>query len=202
MPRLLLLNGSVRGAAGNTARLLALARTAIGTRATLEEVVLADYRGSVQSLVDMVTGADGLLLGTGVYWSNHGSPVQRFLEVMTAWEATPVFVGKPAAALVTMDSVGGSDVAARLLGALNLLGCTVPPFGAVVLSRLADATGELVNQQDVWQRDDVALLADNLLRAAAERHTAWGTWAVRTTPKLSGTYPAPGTVHVDHEAWF
>ncbi|RYF05960.1 MAG: NADPH-dependent oxidoreductase, partial [Deltaproteobacteria bacterium] len=121
LPHILVLNGSLRGPAGNTAHLLAQASRCVQGRAHVSQVCLADFAGSTASLLALVRRADALLFGSGVYWNSYGSPLQRFLEVATAWETSDVFLGKPAAVVLTMDSVGGMEVAARLLGVLNLL---------------------------------------------------------------------------------
>ncbi len=128
MATLLFVNGSVRGDSGNTA---ALGREVIrllpeGTQA--DELVLASYSGTVEALVERVERADALLFGTGVYWGSWGSPLQRFLEVMTAYELESCFLGKPVGAVVTSDSVGGLDrraASARIALLVRLLGSTL-----------------------------------------------------------------------------
>ena len=167
----------------------------------MHTVHLTDFQGDTADLVRQVDAADAILLSTGVYWGNHGSPMQRFFEVMTAWEATPVFLGKPAAALVTMDSVGGTDVAARLLHTCNLLGCSTAPLASVVLSRLGVHMGAVAAGDDVWQCADMAPLLDNLLHAAATSRVHWRAWDVHATPPTTGAYPTVGALHVDHEPW-
>lgn len=194
MPTLLFVNGSVRGDSGNTA---ALGRHALrllpeGTQG--EELVLASYGGTVEALVERIERADALLFGTGVYWGSWGSPLQRFLEVLTSYELEPCFLGKPVGAVVTSDSVGGLDVAQRLLGSLSLFGCSVPPLSTLVLSRVATAAGESAENEDnddVWQLADLGVVVDNLLKASAQR-VDWATWPARQLPRVTGVYPASG----------
>jgi NAD(P)H-dependent FMN reductase len=194
--RLLLVNGSLRGPTGNTARLLELAARALPAAWQSETLCLADYSGSVQALAEQLTRADALLLGSGVYWGSWGSPLQRFLEVMTAHELSPCFMGKPAGAVISADSVGGLDVAQRLLGAFSLLGCLVPPLSTVVLSRVANAAIESDSEAnaDVWHPDDLQIVVHNLVAAQPLRSVAWASWPVRHLPRLEGPYPAHGAL--------
>jgi chromate reductase len=194
MPTLLFVNGSIRGDSGNTA---AIARHALGllpegTRG--DELVLASYGGTVEALVERIERADALLFGTGVYWGSWGSPLQRFLEVLTSYELEACFLGKPVGAVVSSDSVGGLDVAQRLLGSLSLFGCSVPPLSTLVLSRVASAAGASAENDDVWQLADLEVVLDNLLKASAHR-IEWATWPARRLPRVTGVYPASGPLH-------
>lgn len=186
--RLLSINGAIRGNTGNTSRALVVAEDharAVGVH--VDRVDLADFAGDVADLVDAVRSADILLFGSGVYWSSWGSPLQRFLEVMTPYEATDVFVGKSVGVVLTMDSVGGADVAARLLFALSLFGCTSPPFAAVVLSRIGEASAD----DDVWQPADLHTLVDNLVLQANHR-PPYKRWPVVAADAVDGAWPLPG----------
>ena len=155
--RLLLLNGSLRGSDGNTARLLQRASDALPRTWQADILCLADYRGTVEALVERLSRADAFLIGSGVYWGSWGSPLQRFLEVISSYELSACFLGKPAGALISADSVGGLDVAQRLLGAFSLLGCFLPPLSCVVLSRAACAASAADPEAnaDVWQLEDL-----------------------------------------------
>lgn len=194
--RLLLLNGSLRGSGGNTARLLEHAGRTLGQAWQSDALALAEYAGSVEALVERLHAADAILIGTGVYWGSWGSPLQRFLEVITAYELSPCFLGKPAGAVVSADSVGGLDVAQRLLGAFSLLGCVIPPLSTVVVSRVATAAAHANPQSndDVWQADDLAVVAQNLSLASALRLIPWAVWPVRHLPRVTGPYPAHGVL--------
>ena len=190
--RILFLNGSVRGAGGTTARALAIAAAHASARGfDVDTLHLADFVGDVDAIVQRVRAARGMIVGSGVYWSSWGSPLQRFLEVMTPHEATDVFVGTSVGAVLTMDSVGGTDVAARLLLALGLMGCVAPPFPAVVLSRIAEASDD----DDVWQPHDLHTLVDNVALQAA--HTPpWTTWPVTAADVVDGPWPLPGRLEL------
>ncbi len=192
--RLLLLNGSLRGTQGNTARLLQRAAQALPATWHADALCLADYQGTVEALADQLASADAFLIGSGVYWGSWGSPLQRFLEVISCYELSPCFLGKPAGALISADSVGGLDVAQRLLGAFSLLGCLLPPLCSVVLSRAACAASaaEPAANADVWQLEDLEVVVQNLVLAQAFSEKAWSTWPVRKLARIEGNYPAHG----------
>ena len=194
--RLLLLNGSLRGSEGNTASLLQRASQFLGSDWHADTLCLADYAGSVEALLERLLAADAFLLGSGVYWGSWGSPLQRFLEVISAHELSPCFLGKPAGAVISADSIGGLDVAQRLLGAFSLLGCLVPPLSTVVVSRAACAasTADPEANADVWQVEDLQIVVQNLVTAQALRALPWATWPVRKLPSWQGAYPGHGAL--------
>lgn len=192
--RLLLLNGSLRGTQGNSARLLQRAAGALPSTWHADSLCLADYRGTVEALAERLLSADAFLIGSGVYWGSWGSPLQRFLEVISGYELSACFLGKPAGALISADSVGGLDVAQRLLGAFSLLGCVQPPLSSVVLSRAACAASAADPQAnaDVWQLEDLEVVVHNLVLAQAFAEKTWATWPVRKLAPIVGDYPAHG----------
>jgi len=194
--RLLLLNGSLRGSTGNTAALLQRASGFLAAGWQAETLCLADYAGSVEALAERLLAADAFLIGSGAYWGSWGSPLQRFLEVMSGYELSACFLGKPVGAVISADSVGGLDVAQRLLGAFTLLGCLVPPLSTVVVSRAACAASEANPEAnaDVWDTDDLEVVVRNLIAAQALRALPWATWPVRRLPKLEGAYPTHGAL--------
>src|SRR6188768_111156 len=194
--QLLLLNGSLRGSDGNSARLLQRAARALPANWRADSLCLADYRGTVEALADRLSSANAFLIGSGVYWGSWGSPLQRFLEVMSSYELSRCFLGKPAGALISADSVGGLDVAQRLLGAFSLLGCLLPPLSSVVLSRAACAAtaADPEANADVWQLGDLEVLVRNLVLAQAFSRTAWATWPVRKLGRIAGEYPTHGAL--------
>ena len=195
---ILALNGSIRGAQGNTARLLQHAQACLPAAARMHTLHLATCTDTMETVVAAVRQADALLLGSGVYWNGYGSPMQRFLEVMTGWETTAVLLGKPAAVLLTLDSVGGTEVASRLLGALNLMGCWVPPLATVMLSRVGL---EAQDRDDVYGLDDVQVLIHNLCLAAQAPRPAWQCWPVKQAVQPTGLYAQPGALEVDRPPW-
>lgn len=194
MKRLLMLNGSLRGGAGNTEALLARAAGLLPEDVEVDRVTLADYTGSVETLASRLAASDALLFGTGVYWGSWGSPLQRFLEVMTSYELTPCFLGKPAAVVVSADSLGASEVAHRLHGALNHLGCWSPPLSSVALTRVGTAVEGRPGFEDVFQFDDIRIALWNLCLAARMPNPGWQAWGVARTPSVTGTYPGVSSV--------
>jgi NAD(P)H-dependent FMN reductase len=194
--RLLLLNGSLRGSTGNTAALLQRARGFLAADWQADVLCLADYSGSIAALAERLLAADAFLIGSGVYWGSWGSPLQRFLEVMSGYELSACFLGKPAGAVISADSVGGLDIAQRLLGAFTLLGCLIPPLSTVVVSRAACAASDADPEAnaDVWQIDDLDVVVSNLIAAQALRALPWATWPVRKLAKLEGAYPSHGAL--------
>jgi NAD(P)H-dependent FMN reductase len=197
MPHILVLDGSLRPGSGNTARALDLACSTWEGAATVERVALGAFEGSIEEMAARIRAADGLLVGTGTYWSSWGSPLQRFLEAMTGYEATDVFVGKPVSVLVTMDSTGGSEVAARLVSVFTCLGCFTPPFGWLVLSRVgvALASRDPEATRDVWGAPDVRILAENLRIASGASRPSFHAWTIEksetATGSLSGSIRVP-----------
>lgn len=194
MVRLLMLNGSLRGSAGNTEALLSRAAGFLAEDVRAERIALAEYVGSVEHLAARLEESDALLFGTGVYWGSWGSPLQRFLEVMTSYELTPSFLGKPVAVVVNADSLGASEVAHRLQGVLNHLGCWSPPLSSVALTRVTLEVSGRPGFEDVFQPDDMRVALQNLCTAARVGRPEWATWDIARTPRVTGSYPGVGPV--------
>lgn len=193
-PHVVLLNGSLRGLDGNTGWLLEEARRRLGDRADVTHLVLADPLPEVDQLVQLLQQADVLVAGTGLYWDAWGSPMQRFLEVITPWENTDAFFGKPVGAFITADSVGGSDLSARLLSVFNQFGCVVPPCASLVLTRVGMRLDEELSEEDddVWQIEDLDVVMHNLLEASRYGHRRWRAWPFRPLTAPRGAFPAAG----------
>ena len=192
--RLLLLNGSVRGSLGNTGVLLRRAAAFLPVDWQSESLTLADYEGSVSALADRLREAGAVLVGTGTYWGSWGSPLQRFLEVISAYELSPCFLGKPVGAVVSADSIGGLDIAQRLLGAFSLLGCLIPPLSTLVVSRVGVAAtqSDAESNEDVWQPADLEIVVRNLVVAEHLRELPWASWPVRNLAHTDGDFTAHG----------
>ena len=204
-PHLLLLNASLAGEAGNTAVLLARAHRLLARHATVESLALAPRpdasisqlsalnarlrvgTGLSPQLHAALTRADGFLIGTGTHWDSWSSVLQKFLEDATATEATKLWLGKPAAVVVTEHSTGGKGVLSRLQGVLVTLGCSIPPMSGLVLSRAAviAAQHDATAARDFWCADDLRIICHNLaeatritLPAAKPSQPRWRTWPV------------------------
>ena len=90
-----------------------------------------------------------------------------------------------------MDSVGGSDVGARLLSALGTMGCATAPFPLVVLSRTGLAVQGQAGFDDVWQLKDLEVTVTNLL---ACKRGAYAAWSVDKGRLPTGAWPSAGAL--------
>lgn len=185
---LLILNGSIRGSKSDC-NFIIDNKIKLNSDLQITKIHLAEYSGTIEDLVDHIKKADAILITTGNYWSSCGSPLQRFIEIITPLEATDVFVGKPVACMVTMDSVGGADVGSRLLSTFAMFGCTVPPFPLVVLSRTGLAVAGKPSFEDVWQPKDLDVLVHNLCALSRLNKKLFKTWPVEKGCLLSGPWP-------------
>lgn len=198
--KVLVLNASLRGTTGNSWALVSKAKDWFGQEKNLsvEVLTLTDPMPATQQVYDLLAAADGFLVVTGVYWNSWSSPLQRFLEVATAFENTPAFFGKPVACAVTMDSVGGTDVASRLQGVFSGLGCWSPPCSTLVLSRVGlEAIAASAGQpddpnEDVWRPDDLVIVWKNLVAAMQVSRVQWVAWPHVTLPAPEGAWPGTG----------
>jgi NAD(P)H-dependent FMN reductase len=195
-----IINGSLRGAAGNSAVLAKQAAHVLANELQQQAIMLTltDPQPTIREMYELLAGCDGFLVITGVYWNNWSSPLQRFVEVTTAFENSPAFFGKPVACAVTMDSVGGIEVAARLQAVFGGLGCWSPPCSTLVLSRTAQeamaASAGLADDpnEDVWRMNDLAVVLQNLVTAAAIPRNNWIAWPHAELIIPDGPWPATG----------
>lgn len=184
-PKILIINGSVHGETRNCGRVIArIGKELLKQGAEIRILSLAEYFASVppeayalghplQQFNRELSWANGITIVTGTYWDSWGSPLQRFFELTTTLEGTAAWLGKPAAVLVAMHSVGGKSVLSRLQGVLSTLGAVIPPMSGVVLSALAERfAAQSANQekpddlvQDLWTLGDLPVVVTNLLKA-------------------------------------
>ena len=178
--KILVINGSLGGARGNTARALNEI-----TRHFTNAVPYHLAEGAMPTRDDLEK-ADGYVFSTGVYWDSWGSPLQNFFEQVTPLEGDSCWFGKPVACLVTMHSVGGKEVLSRLQGVLNTFGLYTPPMSAIAYSLANDIAlreGAGSHSDDFWSLGDLDVLAKNLATAAAAPRLNWSRWPVdRTNP--------------------
>ncbi|MGC4072396.1 MAG: NAD(P)H-dependent oxidoreductase [Nibricoccus sp.] len=179
-PRILILNASLAGDAGNTAVALERMQTALARKAEVRVATLKDAAFSeVRRELDW---AGGFVFATGTHWDSWSSVLQKFLEDATEAEGTKLWLGKPAACVVTEHSVGGKDVLSRLQGVLVTLGCAIPPMSGVILSKVAQIAREHAPEaaEDFWCADDLKIAAHNLVETAAGTRK-WKAWPVDRT---------------------
>jgi NADPH-dependent FMN reductase len=177
-PTLLLVNASLAGRTGNTEMLLERLTLAVGSRANVKTICLAD--GLRFSMVRRhLAAADAVVFGTGTHWDGWSSVLQRFLEEATEAEGTRLWLGKPAGCVVSEHSVGGKGVLSRLQGVLLTLGCLLPPMSGLLISRAAvlAAAADPLSARDFWCPEDLEVIAHNMIEAANGRHR-WKTWPV------------------------
>lgn len=176
--RILALDGSLGGDHGNSSVLLDAATELLRSEATVERATLARAPGFVAHRAALAA-ADAIVVATGTYWDSWSSPLQQFLEQATPSEGTELWLGKPAAVLVTAHSVGGKGVLSRLQGVLSTFGAQIPPMGGLVITRV----GELARGhggpdcEDIWGLSDVEVVCHNLV-ACARGSRAFRAWTV------------------------
>ena len=203
---ILLINGSLRGDDGNSAKIIERASAYIKR----EKEVRSDVLTLTESLADIslvkkqLQKAHAFFIVSGTYWNNWSSSLQRFIEVMSVFENTDVFFGKPVACAVTMDAAGGMEVAARLHAAFSGLGCWSPPCSTLVISRVGqqavNATSKLKNDpnKDVWRLDDLEIVMQNLIASASVKGK-WKSWPIEPLKIKNGPWPYKGSLDLGSE---
>ena len=189
MKKILILNGSLGANSGNTNFLIDHIHAKIMTYNASTEIVhlneLLEKKLSLEELKIKIEAADGFIFTSGTYWDSWGSPMQYFLEASTEFEGTNLFLGKPAAVMITMHSVGGKGVLSRLQGVLNSIGVMIPPMTGIVYSLAGKIALESQTEfsDDFWGLEDLEVIAHNLMTFINNKHS-YKAWAVdRDDPK-------------------
>lgn len=162
----LILNAGLAGSSGNSQ---VVARHCSELLRALdvphETLVLRDAGPGV--LTAALARAERLVFVSGTYWGGFSSLLQHAFEELTPSETSNLWLGKPAAVLVTAHQVGAQSVLFRLQGVLVTFGCLVPPLSGVVVSKLGEALRARAPElcDDVWGLEDVATALHNLLAA-------------------------------------
>ena len=177
-PRILILNAALAGGSGNTAVALGRVRRLLTRRAAVTAVTLAE-KHEPDLIFEELGRADAVVIGTGTHWDGWSSVLQKLLEDATPSEGTKLWLGKPAACVVTEHSVGGKAVLSRLQGVLLTLGCALPPMSGLVLSRAAllASRADKVAAADFWSTDDLRVICHNLIEATTGTNR-WRAWPV------------------------
>ncbi len=204
---ILLINGSIRGNIGNSGVLSKYATEIInGAGKNVHLLTLAESMPSISEVLKIVENASAILAITGNYWGSSGSVMQRFIEVMTPFENTSAFWGKPFSVCVSIDSVGGTDVASNLHAAFSGLGCWSPPCSTVIVSRVGnEAIAASVHldgspNDDVWRKEDLNVLLENLI-IASNIGAPWKPWPYRKLKKASGEWPTNCILDLGNEVF-
>lgn len=100
-----------------------------------------------------------------------------------------------------MHSVGGLEAARSVSGALQLLGCLLPPLGTMSLSHVAQSALAQSDHEDIWRPSDLGPLVKNLLFAAQMDREGWAAWPVARTEVSRGRFPGAGSLDVDEAPW-
>jgi len=182
-PRVLILDASLAGPGGNCSALLDLLETRLAPRAELHRAALSGPAAADFAVLEpALRTADAFVFATGTHWDSWSSSLQKFLEDATPAEASDLWLGKPAAVLVTEHSVGGKAVLSRLQGVLVTLGCALPPLSGLVLSQAAQLARRHCPEPDAcddfWSTQDLEVVASNLLAGVRHPRPAWAAWPV------------------------
>lgn len=173
------IDGSLGGAAGDTASALAPLEERLRLQARVRTVHLADHTFDLTALEPLLEDSDAFVFATDTCGDAWGGPMERFLEEAARLEGKAAFLGKPAALLVTAPAVGGQSVLSRLQGELSALGCQLPPMSGLIYSPtppIPTAAGASTGGAstgvpaatllDVGLLDDCETLSHNLLESA------------------------------------
>lgn len=174
---ILIINGSLGASQGNTIHLIAKAFSFLEKSGASVRIMNLNERHP--NIKESMEWAQGFLFASGTYWDSWGSPLQRFLEEITPYEGTELFLGKPAAVIISMHSVGGKSVLSRLQGVLNTFGILIPPMSGMAYSLSVQAALEHVEEfeADFWSPEDIEIIVHNLLTAAFNK-TDYRSWKV------------------------
>lgn len=201
MKKILVINGSLGGMNGNTAKFLDVATELLSKRVQVENYCLGKTGKSRAALILSLDACDGMLIGSGNYWNSYSSFIQAFIEEISELEGTSSLLGKPVSFLLTQHSIGGSDICARLSNIFNNLGCALPPLNSVVLSMVNQLALECdPKQNDVWSPADLEVMVNNLVEAVegtnkwkpfdVDRDHVYDLWAKVPTKKEDPSVPS------------
>ena len=189
MKKILILNGSLAGDSGNTVLLIEYVQKTISKFNTQTEVIhlrrLLENKIVIKDLKLKLNEADAFIFTSGTYWDSWGSPMQFFLEAITEFEGSNILLGKPAAVMITMHSVGGKGVLSRLQGVLNTMGIMIPPMTGIAYSLAGKLALETDSSfaDDFWSLEDLDVIVHNLLTSLNNEHS-YKPWAIdREDPK-------------------
>ena len=161
MKRIAILDGSLHGKGGNTHGVIEEVLKGLEPLFDIDYIELKDVI-DISSLETRLHEAHGFVVASGTYWQSWGSPMQRFLEGATKWEATDIFMGKPICTIITMHSMGGVEVMSRLQAVFNLLGAFAPPLTSIVHSHVNQLAVETDSSSlDIWDLRYVPTVAHN-----------------------------------------
>jgi len=199
-PNILIINASIRGQQGNSYAIALTAKNYLEKtqNANLEIYDLTHPKKTLQEVYSLLENADGFIVISGTYWNNISSVLQRFIEVCTPFENTNAFFGKPLSTIISMDSVGGIEVANRITSSFSGLGCWIPPCSTIILSRIGEEAVRQTQEwdddpnEDVWRIEDIEILIDNLIIASQFERKQWRVWPNIQLQLKDGEWPESG----------
>lgn len=203
---ILIINASIRGQKGNSYTIALAAKNYIekNQSANVNIYDLTHPKNTIKEVYTLLENTDAFIVISGTYWNNVSSNLQRFIEVCTPFENTNAFFGKPVSTIISMDSVGGIEVANKIISSFSGLGCWAPPCATIILSRLGE---EAVKQtqdwdddpnEDVWRLDDIEILIDNLIIASNIEKKNWKVWPNTQLHLEDGDWPVSGDLNMDN----
>lgn len=174
----LIINGGLAGAEGNSQVVAARCATLLSELAVPHEALLLKEATPAAARAALAR-AERLVVISGTYWGGFSSLLQQLFEELTPTETSELWLGKPAAVLVTAHQVGAQSVLFRLQGVLVCFGCLIPPLSGVVISKVGEALRRRAPElcDDVWGLEDVGTALANLL-AAPFTPGAFRAWPV------------------------
>jgi len=205
MSKILIINASIRGQEGNSYQIALKAKSYI-EKSNLSDVEIYDIanpKSTIDEVYELIKKSDAFLIVSGTYWNNIGSGLQRFIEVCTPFENSDAFFGKPLSTIISMDSVGGIEVANKITSVFSGLGCWTPPCSTVVLSRIGQEAAMLTKDfeddtnKDVWRLDDIEILIDNLSIACKIDNKNWKAWDIDRLASENKKWPESGVLNLD-----
>lgn len=203
---ILIINASIRGQQGNSYAIALSTKSYIEKKqsANVEIYDLTHPKNTIQEVYTLLEHADAFIVISGTYWNNLGSTLQRFIEVCTPFENTNAFFGKPVSTIISMDSVGGIDVANKIISSFSGFGCWTPPCSTIILSRLGEEsvkrTQDLEDDpnKDVWRLEDIEILIDNLILASQIEKNKWRVWPNIQLQIEDRQWPSSGDLNMNN----
>lgn len=189
MKKIVLLDGSLHGKGGNTHGVTEDLLALLPGYFEIDYVELKNV-GNTLELKERLRDAYGFIIATGTYWQSWGSPLQRFFEQTTAWEASDLWMGKPVCTVVTMHSIGGVEVMSRLQSNVNMLGAFIPPMCSIVHSHVNQMAGESADgkkSEDIWDLRALPTIAHNFQQAVDNTHH-YQSWKVDQGNDVTGVW--------------
>ena len=171
----LVINAGLGGQSGNSQLVALRAARELALRGEPHQTLVLEQT-SPDALRDALERSQRLVFVTGTYWGGFSSRLQHVFEQLTPSEGSALWLGKPAAVLVSAHQVGAQGVLWRVQGLLVTLGCLIPPMSGVVITKVGEELRRRAPElcTDVWGLEDVATALHNLLAAPlVERYRAW-----------------------------